>query len=403
MRDLEKYCEYLYSSLYIPIYIYNNKELIVCYPVQNNDTLPPWPYLEKLWDADKIITFVLTTFYSYYGCIKIEGSNNCLVIGPINDIPYTRQTLFNMRKEYNLQQYNFEDFSIFFNNIPTQNLDAFINTLLFINYSFNNTQLTKKDITDYRGTFIDTSIDKKYVEVTYTVKEEGFINNNYTVECELLRYIETGNLKELQAFSERVRNTKVGIVANDTLRHLKNTFIVTVSIVSRAAMKGGLSPNIAYELSNIYIKQVELLTDNDSVLSLMTQVQYDYANRVANSITPAAADSTLYQVIKYVRENTNKNITVSEIANHLGFSRSYLSKIVKKELGFNLSDFIRRCKLEESKDLLAFSEKSISMISNYLCFSSQSHFQRAFKEKYGITPHAYRKSTITSGSFRNSF
>ncbi|WP_375105406.1 helix-turn-helix domain-containing protein [Paenibacillus sp. RS8] len=43
---------------------------------------------------------------------------------------------------------------------------------------------------------------------------------------------------------------------------------------------------------------------------------------------------------------------------------------------------------------MAFSDKRISEISTYLCFSSQSHFQKSFKDKYGITPLMYRKSEL---------
>ncbi|WP_331491052.1 helix-turn-helix domain-containing protein [Schaedlerella arabinosiphila] len=57
-----------------------------------------------------------------------------------------------------------------------------------------------------------------------------------------------------------------------------------------------------------------------------------------------------------------------------------------------MSDFIMRRKLEEGKSLLAYSEKSISEISEYLCFSSQSYFQNVFKKKYHMTPYEYRKS-----------
>lgn len=395
MSDLKKYCEYLYNSTYIPIYIYDNKELDTCYPFQEKDTMPPSPYLDYLWDTDKQVSYTLTQFYSYYGCIKIENSNYCIVIGPINDFPYSNESLLGMSKEFSTEPYSLEAFSDFFNNIPTQNLDPFINILLFINYTLNNTQLAKKDITNYNGALIDTSINKKYSEETYTSKEEGIINNNYIIEAELLRYIETGNLMGLQKLSEHARNTKIGIIANDTLRQYKNTFIVTVTLVSRTAMKGGLSPSIAYQLSDIYFKQVERLTEIDAIISLMGQVQRDYANRVANSIAPVTADNILYKVIQYVRENTNKKLTVTDVANHVGFSRPYLSRKIKKELGFDLSDFIKRCKLEEGKDLLAFSDKSISQISAYLCFSSQSHFQKAFKDKYDITPQAYRKSAIT--------
>lgn len=244
------------------------------------------------------------------------------------------------------------------------------------------------------GAYLDTSIHQNYSRTTYAEKEDGLLNNVILVENELLRYVETGNLAGIQRFSERALKTKVGKIANDNLRQLKNMFIVTVTLVSRAAIRGGLTPSVAYQLSNIYMQQGERLTDVDKINYLLGQVQRDYANRVANSISLDKMDSTLYRVIQYVRENTNKNITVADVAKHVGYSRPYLSRKVKKELGFDLSDFIKQCKLEEGKDLLAFSDRSISEISTYLCFSSQSHFQKSFKDKFGVTPQTYRKSAF---------
>ena len=63
----------------------------------------------------------------------------------------------------------------------------------------------------------------------------------------------------------------------------------------------------------------------------------------------------------------------------------------KEELGIHIGAFITRCKLEEAKSLLTYSDKSLSEISNYLCFSSQSYFQNVFKKKFGITPLQYRR------------
>jgi AraC-like DNA-binding protein len=347
---------------------------------------------------DRTISFAMTKYHSSYGYVKVENSDYQIVIGPINDFPYTNEVLLGMSKEFSFGQIDYEMFSTFFHNIPTHNLYNFLNILLFINYNINNSELTMKDIIDYEGALIDSSINQKYSDETYEAKEEGVSQNNYSIESELLHYIETGNMKELQQFSERAKNTIVGIIANDSLRQLKNTFVVTATLASRAAMKGGLSPSIAYKLSDVYLKQVERLTDADTILSLTAQVLRDYTSRVANSIAPVVADNIIYQVIQYVRENTNQRLTVANIAEHVGFSRPYLSRKVKKELGFDLSQFIMRCKLEEGKDLLAFSDKSISQISNYLCFSSQGHFQRAFKGKYGMTPQFYRKSVVTSKS-----
>jgi AraC-like DNA-binding protein len=392
MIDIKKFCEYLYNSLYIPIYLYDNNELTACYPVQEKGTLPPPHYLSKLWEANKKVTYTLTTFYSYYGRIQIENSSSSIVIGPINDFPYSNESLLAMHREFSINNSNTEAFAEFFHGIPTQNLDTFINTLLFLNYTINQTELTRKGIEEGGGTQFDRSINQKYSMESFDEKEEGTLNYNLQIERELIRYIETGNVDKLAGIHMISRNTKIGIIANNNLRQWKNTFIVTVTLASRAAMRGGLSPNIAYQLSNIYIQQVERLSGLDSIMSLIGQVQLDYANRVANSIVPATADLILHQAIQYVRENTNKNITVADVADHVGFTRPYLSLKFKKEIGIDLSGFIRKCKLEEAKDLLAFSDKSISEISNYLCFSSQSHFQKSFKDNYGITPQTYRNS-----------
>jgi AraC-like DNA-binding protein len=392
MNEIETFCEYLYTSSYIPIYLYDNKELAACYPTQDIGTLPPETYLSNLWENENQVSYTLTQFYSYYGCIKLVNSNLSIVIGPINDFPYSTDSLLAMSHEFSIAKTAFERFSEFFHNIPTQNLDSFINSLLFINYTLNNSKLTRNDIELTHYNQLDLSINQKYTEKSYEEKEEGLLNNSYEIERELVRYIETGNLEGLKKLNVRASKSKVGTIAHNNLRQWKNMFIAAVTLYSRAAMKGGLTPSIAYQLSNIYIQQVERITDIDAIQSLLSQIQVDYANRVANSIVPTAADNILRQVIQYIRENTNRNLTVAEIADHVGFSRPSLSRKVKKELGFELSAFIRKCKLEEAKDLLEFSNKDISEISNYLCFSSQSHFQKAFKDQYGITPNAFRKS-----------
>ena len=155
-------------------------------------------------------------------------------------------------------------------------------------------------------------------------------------------------------------------------------------------MKGGLPPGIAYALSDDYFQYIEQITDINLLHKLVIQIQEDYCTRVAEILSPDVPDDILLRSMQYVQYNTNKRIRVSDVAEHVGYSTSYLSRKFKKETGFALNDFIKRCKLEESKMLLTYSSKSISQISNYLCFSSQSHFQRVFKEQYGITPYHFR-------------
>lgn len=107
--------------------------------------------------------------------------------------------------------------------------------------------------------------------------------------------------------------------------------------------------------------------------------------------TPVSSDECIQKAIRYIQQNTNQHLTVGDVADYVGFSKSYFSAYFKKTLGFSVSAFILRCKLEEGKELLQYTNKSISTISTFLCFSSQSHFHTAFKKQYGITPSEYRK------------
>ena len=95
--------------------------------------------------------------------------------------------------------------------------------------------------------------------------------------------------------------------------------------------------------------------------------------------------------IQYISNHVNQHIPVDQIARELAIDRSTLSKKFSKELGFHISDFIMRRKLEEAKSLLIYTEKTISEISEYLCFSSQAYFQNVFKKKYNLTPKEFRK------------
>lgn len=394
MLELTKYCEYLYGSLYIPVYLYNDKsEPVYCYPPQESNILPPPNYISKLVAANKKVHYIMTTFNSYYGSVRIENKPLFIILGPINNIPYTKHSLAIMQREFSVATSDIEKFCNFFCSIPPMNIDTFINILIFINYTISGEMLSKNDVVMSSEHNWNSMVNIRLSNEMYQKKEEGIINNSYEIENKLMEYIEMGNLKGLYRFLRHPKRINGGILANDSLRHAKNMFICAITLAARAAIRGGLSPQTAFQLSDIYIQLAEQLKDIESINSLLIQAMVEYTNRVANASMPVTADSALKRVIEYVRINTNKNITVSDIAKNFGFSRSYLSHKFKKTFGIELKAFIMKCKLEEAKFLLKYSNKSISEISSYLCFSNQSHFQRAFKKQYGVTPHNYRKTS----------
>ena len=396
MTEITNFCEYFYHCSLIPIYIYKGSEIIECYPDQKSNIFILNSYREVLMQTLSPVTCLTTEQQSYFGHINHSETGYSIIIGPVTSIPYPEDSLRLMGKDYFINDKHFETFSEFIHHIPLMNMDTFLSTLLFLNYVLNKTQLKEEDIIFKKIASINLSIQQEFSSKNYDAKEDGILNNNYETETELLRYIETGNLDGLRQFTEHSKIVSIRPLASNGLRHLKNICHITITLASRAAMKGGLSPSIAYLLSNVYYNQTEHITNREDLMALIKLVQEDFCIRTAEVLSNFTTDSNLNKVINYVRANTNRNITVADVAGYIGFSYTYLSRKFKKELGVNLSDFIRRCKLEESRELLTYSDKNLSQISNYLCFSSQSHFQRAFKEEYGITPQKFRKLAAVS-------
>lgn len=393
--DIIKQCEYLYNSLYIPIYLYNNdKEFITCFPAQETNTHPPQTYLSSLWDIDENLSYIETRAYTYYGYVKEKTRGIRIVIGPVHPLPYTKVILSMMHKDSMINRTKTEQFNNFIYNIPTLNLNTFINILLLVNFNVNDTQLSASDIKNFSYPVRHRCINTGYYQESIASIEESVLNNNFQTESKFLGYIETGNSEKLKTFFENsiYNNCDTGTTADNVLRRKKNSSLIGIALMARSAIKGGLSLSIAYQLSDVYLRQVEQLSEITAIDALFVHAAFDFTNRIAKSQIPTGTNKIIYTIIKHVKDNVYKSITVSNIAEYMSFNRSYLSRKFKNEFGIELSSYIKKCKLEEGKNLLNYSNMSISEISNLLCFSSQSHFQNAFKKQFGITPQQYRNT-----------
>ncbi|MCR5311296.1 MAG: AraC family transcriptional regulator [Lachnospiraceae bacterium] len=234
---------------------------------------------------------------------------------------------------------------------------------------------------------IHTELEKALIES----KENERYHNTYHFEQEYLGLIEKGDVKGLSDLFENVPELTAGTVATDALRQAKNLFIASVTLITRSSITGGLDIETAYHLSDSYIKEAERMSDPTAVLFLNRTAALDYAKRVSEAKVPGGMSREIFDCIQYISNHVNSKISVAKLAASLNLDRSTLSKKFKRELGFNISDFIMRRKLEEAKSLLHHTDKTVSEISEYLCFSTQSYFQSVFKKKYGCTPKECRR------------
>lgn len=116
-----------------------------------------------------------------------------------------------------------------------------------------------------------------------------------------------------------------------------------------------------------------------------TGVEYDIPSRKINSHRINAVKS-------YIEDNYNKKITCGELANHLFLSSRQLNRVVKRELGCTIHQYIMLQKIEIIKKLLKTSEYSLRELAEQTGFSSEFHLSSTFKKWMGISPAVYKNS-----------
>ncbi len=102
-------------------------------------------------------------------------------------------------------------------------------------------------------------------------------------------------------------------------------------------------------------------------------------------------ESILIEHIKNGSKRHNDLPTVRSLAEQVNLSPGYLSDLLKKETGLSAQDHIHRMIIEEAKDQLKQTERSVSEVAFSLGFEYPQYFSRLFKLKTGLSPAEYRK------------
>lgn len=171
----------------------------------------------------------------------------------------------------------------------------------------------------------------------------------------------------------------------------KDIFVVSATLISRAAIRGGLSTEDAFFLSDMYIQKCEFLNSLHQITNLQYHMALDFTERVERLRFGGKPTQLTIAVTNYIQKHLSQPIRAEELAKALYMSRPYLSAKFKEETGETLTDFILKEKTEEAKRLIRYSDKNATAIASYLGFSSLGHFSRVFKRYTGRTPTEYRE------------
>ncbi|TDG00212.1 helix-turn-helix domain-containing protein [Paenibacillus piri] len=93
---------------------------------------------------------------------------------------------------------------------------------------------------------------------------------------------------------------------------------------------------------------------------------------------------------QYIREHYTQDLGLEQIADRMGVSVKYVSRVFKDKTGEYLTDYINRVRIEKAKELLAQTELRVNDIAENVGIHSRTTFLRVFKKVEGVSPNEYR-------------
>ena len=375
----------------VPVRVYRNKVLVCSsFPA----SLPKDPIAVCLDDVLAITAHVgyhVTELFHYY--VVLNCGVHRIVVGPTSQIMSDEQTLRKLAFDTGVPQDEVPRFIDGMRSIQSVPVESMLRTLCTVNHFLNGGEkLELSDLTIHESELRAIKTDVESSRTARALGEEDRQQHNtLAIEEAIMGIVRRGDTAALRMWLSGATAVQGGIIAGNQLRQLRNLFIVTATLASRAAIEGGMHEDDAFSLSDAYIQRAELLMSHNSILNLQYHMLLDFTEQVERLHVGKHATKLSIDVANYVRHHMSEPVRVDDIARQLSISRPYLSARFRKETGRCLTDFILNEKTEEAKRLLRYSDKTSSAIAEYLGFSSQGHFCRVFKTYAGMTPNKYRE------------
>ncbi len=235
-------------------------------------------------------------------------------------------------------------------------------------------------------------IQKEFVYKEFLRKEENILRAPYNPELEFYSVIKSGDVRMTEKLCEDnfVDKKGLGTLSLNSMQNLKYHFVITIAMIARYCIEGGMDVSTSYALSDFYIQKADLTNKPQELDVLHKQAALDYASRMRKLRKEKICSIHVVKCIDYIQDNLHSRITIEDLADLAGLHPSYLSRLFKKETGVTISEYIQQTKIDAAKNMLLYSDFTPARISSILSFPDQSYFTQVFHKYVGLTPRKFQ-------------
>jgi two-component system response regulator YesN len=137
----------------------------------------------------------------------------------------------------------------------------------------------------------------------------------------------------------------------------------------------------------------ELLGQAESIREWQILIEKNVAHyfRSIQAVNQPQSSLTIQKALAYIQSNFTRDLTLEEVADHVGVSKSHLSRIFPEYAGKHFCSYLQQLRIERAKELLRFTDHHIYEIASKVGFWNSRYFGKVFRDMVGMTPADYRR------------
>lgn len=253
----------------------------------------------------------------------------------------------------------------------------------------------------------------KILTFFYQEKEQGFLFSGEAHPVAELTYVDQGSLHSVADGQDLLLEQGDLMIYGPGQWHMQYSDVdvsprfLTVSFdapgydLTPLLNRKFRSPQKAIALLQKMLREQERMDElsGDMMLCLLTQVLLQLQRQTdapADTLKSVHCLTNENEIIRkaqqYISTHVRSRLSVPLVAKSADVSTSYLTALFHKHLQISPGEYIRRIKLQESKQMIREGSMNFTEIAQALQYSTIHHFSRQFKEKFGVTPSQYAKS-----------
>jgi len=180
------------------------------------------------------------------------------------------------------------------------------------------------------------------------------------------------------------------------LKGINSEFVVISGYSDFEYVQNAMKYNAFYYLLKPIDKEELRNIMSNLILKIKGKFSHGYIKEVCENeedLNDSNENEKFKEIFKYIQDNYTKQLYLPDIAEKFFYNPTYISDLIKRNLGKNFTEYVLELRIEKACSLLSATKDSISSVAAKSGYNDYCYFTKQFKKITGMTPSAYRKET----------